>query len=193
MDKRNRELANQQRAISMRFDIISEDYVDILGYKLKASSDEKDMARQIQELMEHLTKVIPENILDVDSSKILQVGSIYECIGLGLRKQRNKDKEYAKMVRELDTYRNLVTDTKLNELIQLHVFSSEAFSNVLLVNAIPDAHKQEFMQILPQDVRIKWQGGAVEPTIIEIMWDIRTRIGERIKEIGKMESQNDAR
>jgi cobalamin biosynthesis protein CobD/CbiB len=35
MDKRNRELAKQQKDISMRFDIISEDYIDILGYTLK--------------------------------------------------------------------------------------------------------------------------------------------------------------
>lgn len=185
MRKRNMELSKTKKDVKFRFDVITEDYVDILGYHLKASSIQ-DMAKQLPELKEHLNKIFPDNILDVDSSNILQLSSIYECMGLGLGKHRKEDKKYAKLVRKLDTYRNYVADTKLNELIQLYTYCSEAFSNFLLLNAIPETDKQ-FMQILPQDLRVSLQGGGAETSMVESMWNILTNISKRIKELEEAE------
>ncbi len=147
--------------------------------------------RQLVELLEHLKKVIPEDVLNVDTSKFLQMGSIYECMGVGLRKQRAKDRQYQWLMKKLNNYRFKVDDKTLNDLIQRHIFISECFSNFMLLEKLPESSKKDLMKILPQENRISWQGGGAETAMNETMWDIRTAINEHIQELSR-QRQNDS-
>jgi hypothetical protein len=189
MHDRNMELSKEQIDLKLRYDIITEDYIDYFGYKLKLSDLEVDTSRITDELETHLDKNFPKGIFDIGSSQIMLMGAKFEC--MGLKNNRRNDTQFENLNRELDIFRNKVTDIELNTLIQLHIFTSNFYSVMPFIHKMPDGYKQELMRKLPQKLRIQFHEETMEDAIKEDMNEIRVKIGKRIKELERLEAQNE--
>jgi len=183
MHERNMELSKEREGIKFRYDIITEDYVDVFGYKLQVSNLSADTSKVFSEFEAYFNKNFPEGIFSIDASQMILLCAIYECTGYSLKNQRRADRRFRNFSRKLDTYRIKVTDTKLNALIQLHIYTSDCCSDLFLIHKLPESDKQEFIQKLPQNWRVQFQNETMETLFKETMNDIRVKIGERIKEI----------
>lgn len=181
MEQRNTELSHEHD-IKFNYDIITEDYIDVLGFRLNIDSL-NDIPKMVAEFEAYINANYPEGIYSLDSSQIILTCAVFECRGFDLRKQRTNDNNYKKLLAKLDQYRNEVTDTTLNNLIQLHVYTSNYYSSLLLVNNVPESKKREYIQKLPQKWRVLLQSGDLELELHETLNDIRVKIGERIKEL----------
>jgi hypothetical protein len=127
----------------------------------------------------------------IDAYPVMQDVSTYLDVGLGLKEERERNHDYKRIMKRVDsyydTYSNAIND-RLDKLIQSHIKSSEAVVALIAIERVPPL-KELLIAMLPDKYKVDALAGA-ETSFNKASRRIRVKIGECIQQIQRDNKAN---
>ena len=160
---------------------------EILGIKTSSINTPEEAKAEVGKVKVKITKKFKGKDRKLLLKIVGLMGNALDGSGFGLKAFRSKGK-YKQFMQDLTTYRNVVIDEQLNELIREHIEVSETFNNMLLakeraINMKANYQGNKYGLGDITDLSLVATIGGIEQEKREQMINTRVLIGKRIDEL----------